>query len=126
MEMKLKLSEVLNLNQTLKIVIDDTYAKVDALFKFKLLGIMKAIEPIVLNFEIIRNEKINEYGEKNKEGLMVISQDNKEAVKKFNDDIKTVINSEVTINIEKLKVSDVFNKGVKAEYLMNLYTIIEE
>ena len=41
MEIKLKLGEVLNLNQILKIIIDDSQSKIDLLLKFKLLGTKK-------------------------------------------------------------------------------------
>lgn len=126
MDIKLKLNEVLNINQVLKAIIDDTTTKVEPLFKFRLLGIMKALEPSVQNFEIIRNEKIAEYGEQSEDGRVSISQDDTEAIKKFNNDLMSVIQSDVTINIEKLKASDIFDKGVKAEYLMGLFPIIEE
>lgn len=126
MECKLKLGNVLSLNQTLKSIIDDNETKVDALFKFRLLGIMKSIEGHVANFEAIRNEKIVEFGKETEDGNIQIPKEDAEAIKKFNDSLTGVINSEVKINIEKLKASDVFNKGVKAEYLMGLYPIIEE
>lgn len=124
MEMKLKLGEVLNLNQILKIIIDDSDSKIDSLLKFKLLGIMKSIEPLVQNFEIIRNEKINEYGEQTDDGRMQIKD--KEAIQKFSEDINKLANEEVTINITKFKPNDVFDKGLKSEYLVSLYPIIEE
>lgn len=123
MECKLKLGNVLSLNQTLKSIIDDNETKADALFKFRLLGIMKSIEEHVANFETIRNEKIVEFGKETEDGNIRVPKD---AIKKFNDSLTEVIKSEVKINIEKLKASDVFNKGVKAEYLMGLYPIIEE
>ena len=126
MEITLKLGEVLNLNQSLKLIIDDTKAKIDPLFKFKLLGIMKAIESHVANFETIRNEKINEYGKENGDGSISIDKEDSKALKHFNEDILKIINSEVCVNISKLKAIDVFDKGVKAEYLMGLYPIIEE
>ena len=126
MEMKLKLGEVLNLNQILKIIIDDSDSKIDSLLKFKLLGIMKSIEPLVQNFEIIRNEKINEYGEPTDDGRVQISVENKDAIKKFNEDINKLASEEVSINITKFKPSDIFDKGLKSEYLVNLYPIIEE
>ena len=126
MEIKLKLGEVLNLNQILKIIIDDSESKIDSLLKFKLLGIMKSIEPLIQNFEIIRNEKINEYGEKTDDGRASIPAENKEAIEKFNADIKKLINEEVAVNITKFKLSDIFDKGLKAEYLIGLYPIIEE
>lgn len=124
--MKIKLGEVMNLNQTLKSIIDDNNTKMDSLFKFKLLGIMKSLENHVSNFEIIRNEKIMEYGTETENGNIQIPKDDSEAIKKFNDSLLEVLNSDVDITIEKLKSADVFNKGVKAEYLMGLYPIIEE
>ena len=124
--MKLQLSEVLNLNQTLKLIIDDTTRKIDPLFKFRLLGIMKSIEGHVANFEIIRNEKINEYGTKAEDGSVSIAKDDLDTIKKFNDDLMTVINSEVEINVSKLQAGEVFDHGVNAEYLVGLYPIMEE
>ena len=126
MEIKLKLGEVLNLNQILKIIIDDSESKIDSLLKFKLLGIMKSIGPLIQNFEIIRNEKINEYGEKTDDGRVQISVENKDAIKKFNEDINKLANEEISININKFKPSDIFDKGLKAEHLIGLYPIIEE
>lgn len=124
--MKLQLSEVLNLNQTLKVIIDDTTRKIDPLFKFRLLGIMKSIEGHVANFEIIRNEKINEYGTKAEDGSVSIAKDDLDSIKKFNDDLMAVINSDVEINISKLQAGEVFDHGVNAEYLVGLYPIMEE
>lgn len=125
MEIKMKLGEVLNINQTLKNIIDNSN-DVDILFKFKLLGIMKAFENHVANFDIIRNSKIMEYGEKTDDGNVHIPEDNRDAIEKFNKDMNTVVTSDVVVNIEKLKVTDVFNKGVRAEFLTGLYPIIEE
>ncbi len=126
MDITLTLGEVLNLNQTLKAIIDDNKAKVDPLFKFKLLGIMKSAETHVVNFETIRNEKIMEYGKEAEDGSIQIPKEDKDAVKQFNDSLMQIINSQVTINIDRLKAADVFNKGVKAEHLIGLYPIMEE
>ncbi len=126
MEVKMKLNDVLNLNYTLKSIIDDNDTKVDALFKFKLLGIMREIEGHVNNFETIRNEKIAEYGKKDDNGNISISPDDEAAVNKFREDIKNITDSLVSVNISKLNAKEVFGKGVKAEYLIGLYQIIEE
>ncbi len=126
MDITLTLGEVLNLNQTLKAIIDDNKAKVDSLFKFKLLGIMKSAETHVANFETIRNEKIMEYGKEAEDGSIQIPKEDKDAVKQFNDSLIQIINSQVTVNIDRLKAADVFNKGVKAEHLIGLYPIMEE
>ncbi len=126
MECKMKLGEVLNLNQTLKSIIDDNNTKTDTLFKFKLLGIMKSLENHVVNFETIRNEKIMKLGKETEDGSVQIPKEDSKTIKKFNDSIMQVVNCEVTVNIDKLKASDVFNKGVNAEHLVGLYPIIEE
>lgn len=126
MGITLKLSDVLNLNQTLREIIDDSNVKVDALLKFKLLGIMKELKKHIDNFEVIRNEKIKEYGKETEDGNIAISKDDLESIKKFTDDLMVVVNSNVEINISKLKASDVFDKGIKSEYLISLYPIIEE
>ena len=124
--MKIKLGIVLDLNAMLKAIIDNTELKIDSLLKFKLLGILKNIEIPVNNFEAVRNEKIREYGKENDEGNIGISADDTESMEKFTNDLNEVINSEVEVNIQKLKAVDVFDKGLPAEYLVGLYSIIEE
>ena len=128
--MKIKLGNILEINNVLKSIIDSTELKIDALFKFKLLGIMKNLEVPIANFNVIRDEKIKEYGketeDENGNKSIGISVDDKEAIANFSDDINKVIESEVDINIEKLKAIDVFDKGLPTEYLVKLYPIIEE
>ena len=124
--MKIKLSTVLELNNMLKAIIDNTELKIDSLLKFKLLGILKNIEIPVNNFDAIRHEKIREYGKENDEGNISISADDTESMEKFTKDMNEVINSDVEVNIQKLKAVDVFDKGLPAEYLVGLYSIIEE
>ena len=128
--MKIKLGNVLEINNVLKSIIDDTELKIDALFKFKLLGIMKNIEVPIANFEVIRNDKIKEYGkeleDENGNKSIGIDANDKDTIVKFSEDINKVIESEVDVNIEKLKAIDVFDKGLPTEYLVKLYPIIEE
>ena len=124
--MKIKLGTVLDLNAMLKAIIDNTELKIDSLLKFKLLGILKNIEIPVNNFEAIRNEKIREYGKENDEGNIGISADDTESMEKFTNDMNEVINSDVEVNIQKSKATDVFDKGLPADYLVGLYPIIEE
>ena len=128
--MKIKLGNVLEINNVLKSIIDNTELKIDALFKFKLLGIMKNFEIPIANFEVIRNEKIKEYGkeleDENGNKAIGIDANDKDTIVKFSEDINKVIESEVDVNIEKLKAIDVFDKGLPTEYLVKLYPIIEE
>lgn len=124
--MTIKLATVLQLNNLLKSIIDNTELKIDSLFKFRLLGIMKNIENPVNNFEAIRNEKIREYGKEDEEGNIGISKEDVDTLKKFTEDMDKIVDSDVEINIQKLKASDVFDKGLPADYLVGLYPIIEE
>ena len=128
--MKIKLGNILEINNILKSIIDNTELKIDALFKFKLLGIMKSFEIPIANFDVIRNDKIREYGkeleDENGNKSIGIDADDKEAITKFSEDINKVIESEVDVNINKLKSIDVFDKGLPADYLVKLYPIIEE
>ena len=128
--MKIKLGNVLEINNVLKSIIDNTELKIDALFKFRLLGIMKNLEVPIANFNVIRDEKIKEYGkeleDENGNKSIGIDADDKDAIAKFSEDINKVIDSEVEVNIEKLKAIDVFDKGLPTEYLVRLYPIIEE
>lgn len=128
--MKIKLGNILEINNVLKSIIDNTELKIDALFKFKLLGIMKSFEIPIANFEVIRNDKIKEYGkeleDENGNKSIGIDTDDKDAIAKFSEDINKVIESEVDVNINKLKSIDVFDKGLPADYLVRLYPIIEE
>lgn len=126
MEVTIKLAELLNINQILKFVIDSSDIEIDSLLKFKLLGVMKSIEPIIKNFEIIRDDKIREFGTETDDGSIQIAKDDMNAIQKFSDSLEDVINSEVKVNIEKIKASDIFNKGIKAEYLAQLFSIIKE
>ena len=128
--MKIKLGNVLEINNVLKQIIDNSELKIDALFKFRLLGIMKNLEVPIANFNVIRDEKIKEYGkeleDENGNKSIGIDANDKDAIAKFSEDINKVIDSEVDINIEKLKAIDVFDKGLPTEYLVKLYPIIEE
>ena len=128
--MKIKLGNVLEINNVLKQIIDNSELKIDALFKFRLLGIMKNLEVPIANFNVIRDEKIKEYGkeleDENGNKSIGIDANDKDAIAKFSEDINKVIESEVDINIEKLKAIDVFDKGLPTEYLVKLYPIIEE
>ncbi|MBO5484381.1 MAG: hypothetical protein J5979_04130 [Lachnospiraceae bacterium] len=126
MQITMKLADALNLNNAVKEIIDHDTSRIDALFKFKLLGIMKNLESYVTNFNVIRNEKIKEYGKEDENGTVTISQEDNDAIQKFTEDINQLINSDITVDIQKLKAKDVFDSGVPSEYLVGLYPIMEE
>lgn len=126
MEVTLKLGELIKLNKTLKSIIDDSELKIDTIFKFRLLGILKSIELPIKNFEMIRDEKIMEFGKETEDGTIQIPMDDVEAIRKFNDSLAEIINSDVKIIIDKLKADEVFKQDLKADYLVELYLIIEK
>lgn len=124
--MKMKLNELMVLNHVLKNMIDnDTDRRIQTLFKFKILGILKNMETPIANFEIIRNEKIKEYGTENEDGTISIPEDNEEVMKQFTEDLNELMESEVEIPAKKLKMEEVFSAGVPADYLVGLYGIID-
>lgn len=130
--MKITLNDALTLNDIVKNIIDNKDLKISAVFKFRLLGIAKNLELHVSNYNIVRENKIIEYGtevedsEGNKLGNYEIKADDVEAMEKFRKDLDELLQKEVEVNIQKLKVQEVFDAGVPADYLVYLYNIIEE
>ena len=130
--MKMTLNEALVLNDILKTLIDSKELKISAIFKFKLLSIAKELENPVANFNIVRENKIMEYGTEsededgNKLGYYGIKADDTDAMEKFKKDLEELVQKEIDVNIQKLKVQEVFDAGVPSDYLVKLFNIIEE
>lgn len=124
--MMFKLEDILKLNNVLKTIIDNDKLKINPSLKFKLLGIMKSLENPVMNFEIIRNEKIREYGKETENGNIEIPNDDNGKIEKFTNDLNEIMKMDIEINVQKLKLTDIFDKGLPADYLVGLYQIIEE
>lgn len=123
--MVLKLAEIIDLNGILKRIIDTKEFDLSPLFKFKLLGIMKLLEIHVINFEMIKNDKIREYGKEKDDNTISIDIDDTESVEKYKRDIDPLLNSKIKVDIQKLKAVDVFNENLSSDYLVALYPIIE-
>ena len=122
----MKLSQILTYHSILTRIIDEKL-DVKPVTKFKLLGLLKSLEPAVSNFNIIRDEKIKQYGKEDKEtGAISISKEDTESIDNFNKDLNDLLNSEVDITISKIKVNDIFDSGIPADYLVYLYDLIEE
>jgi hypothetical protein len=103
----------------------DENTELTAVFKFQLLGIVKGFESAVQNFETIRNEKIREYGEENDNGDFTINPEKKENFEKFQKEISSVLDTEITMSVTKLKAEDVFKVITDPKALVILYPIIE-
>lgn len=124
--MKMKVRELIVLNQFIKNLIDrDAEQNIQTVFKFKLLGILKNMEIPITNFEMIRNEKIKEYGTEDENGMVSIPEDNESLMKQFTEDINELLESEIHIPIEKLNIDEAFQAGVSADDLVGLYGMIE-
>lgn len=126
MEIKLRLEDALAAHKVLGTIIDNTELKIDVLLKFRLLSLKTYISPIVSNFEIVKNEKIIEYGKKNKDGSFQILPSDKIAVNKYTKALKETMNSTVTVVTEKIKPGEIFNKGITSDYLEVLLPFIGE
>jgi hypothetical protein len=136
------IQNILDYNEIIKAIIDNA-TDVNALIKFKLLGMLKQFEPVVANYETIRSEKIMKYGTTNEDGNTGIFAPKKEnfdsdedfnkatinfeeTVKKFSDELNEVLQSESDIEIKKFKSSDIMDAGLPADYLLAIYDLIEE
>lgn len=138
----MKVKEVLNYNRIIKAIIDNAN-DVNSLVKFKLLGMLKQFEPIVANFETIRDEKIVKYGKTTEDGQIAIispkkddfendeefekaSKEYEDIIKKFTSEMDEVLDSEIDIEIKKFNYDDIMNAGVPSDYLVAIYALIEE
>ena len=138
----MQVKKVLDYNKIIKAIIDNE-KDIDALVKFRLLGMCKQFEPIVANFETVRDEKIMQYGtitEDGNTGIIPPNRENfdndedfekaqkefEETVAKFTDDLDKVLDSEIQIEIKKFKPEDIMDAGLPADYLLAIYDLIEE
>ena len=138
----MKVSKILDYNNVIKAIIDNA-KDVNTLVKFRLLGMCKQFEPIVANFETIRQEKIVQYGTTDENGNVGIFAPKKEdfendddykkaseefetIIEKFTVDLNEVLNSESDIEIKKFKYTDIMDAGLPSDYLIAIYDLIEE
>lgn len=123
--MKIKLHKILNINNTLKNIINNKEYKIDVVTKFQMLGILKEFESHLANMETIRNEKIMEYGKTNDKGETYIDQTDIENKNKFVLDMNVLMDSDIEININLLDAKTLSDINLSADELMALYDIME-
>ena len=134
--------DIMQYDGIIKSIIDNS-KNVNTLIKFKLLGMCKQFEPIVANFETIRNEKIAENGTANESGGISILPPDKEnfendedyekarkefddTLAKINEELNEILDSEADITIKKFKATEIIESGIPASYLIDIYDLIEE
>lgn len=138
----MKINDALRYNRIIKDIIDNA-TDVNALVKFRLLGILKQCEPIVEDFETVRNDLIRKYGKLEEDGnygVFLPKRDDYEdddsynkaveeyeqIINKLNDELKKVADSELDVKIQKFKYTDIMDSGLPTDYMLALYDLIEE
>lgn len=125
MQKTLELYKIINANEFLKRIIDNKALNINCITKFKLLGIMKALEPMVANFEFVKNEKIKEYGKEDENGQVIINaEEEPDAFKKYQEEMQELLSS--TVKVDTIKADDVIDKDIPADALVAIYDLISE
>lgn len=119
----MKLIDIVNKNQILKQIVETK--DIPVTFKFKVLGVMKAIEPFLVNLETIRNELINKYGETKEDGTISLARES-ENFPVFAKEYEELLNGETDYDMPKFKASEIMNIGIDTNLLLGMYDIIEE
>lgn len=122
----MKLNDIINLYNAIKQVIDNTEIRISTICKFRLLTNLKALETPISTFEILRNEKIKEYGTEKDDGSYGIAKENKEAFDKFSQELTILLSQDFSVQLTKIKAEDIIIEGINSNLLMMLYPIIEE
>lgn len=123
--MKTKLSEILVIDKIIKEIVEKN-SDIDLKTKFNLLGVLKGIENYIVNFELIRAEKIKEYGKENSETGEIIVEKDTEEYKKFISEMEELIQAEIEISDSyKIPISDLEKLNLSATVLTSLYPIIK-
>ena len=125
MKKKLELYKVINANEILKRIIDNKDLNINFISKFRLLGFMKSIEPVVANFELVKNEKIKEYGNEDENGQISINaEEEPEKFKKYQEEINELLSA--CVETDTIKAEEVIDKDIPADALVAIYDLICE
>lgn len=122
----MKVKEIAQINSAIKMLLDDTTVSFGTKLKFQFLTIMKQLEPIVTNITTLRDEKIREYGTEDENGEISIKKSDTETITKFQKDMEELFNTDVDLVVTKINAEDIFQYKIPADYLLALYSIIEE
>lgn len=134
-------NSIITYDRVIKDIIDNS--KLDGLVKFKFLQIAKQFEPIVSDFQKVRDELISKIGSQLDNGSVGILEPKKddydtdaayqdavktytEQVEEFQKQLTPILNEEVSVDIKKIKADVIMNSGISSEALLVIFDLIEE
>ncbi len=118
--MDIKLIKVLNSQEALKRLAD---TKLPVKTAYRVSKLVKALEKELKDFEDFRNSLIMKYGESQGGGQYKISEID---IAKFNDEINEVMETEVHLEFNSLKVNDLAEIDISATDMIVLDYLFEE
>jgi len=118
--MKVTLEKLFNSEKALAELLK---SKLKAKTSWNVNKLIKVYVDEVKSFDEIKNKKIEELGEKDKDGKFKLKKENEE---KHLSEIKEVLNSEVEVNIPKFKFDDLDGFETTPMNISSLDWIIEE
>lgn len=126
---------------------------IDAKIRFRFLNMRKQFEPIVQNFQKVREEILKKHAETREDGTMGIftperpdrtkfdsDDDYNKAVadynvamekyntslEEFQKDLEPILNDDANIQLTKFKADEIMNAGLSSDALLVIYDLIEE
>ena len=133
--------DVLKYDDIMRDLIDNS--QLNAKIKFRFLNMRKQFEPIVQNFQSVREEILKKHSETKEDGTMGIFAPERDkfeseeayneavtsfekTVEAFNKDIDPILNDEAKIEITKFKADEMMDAGISSDALLVMYDLIEE
>lgn len=138
----MKVIEALKYNDAIRHMIDNTPV-LDSYVKFKLLGVIKLLEPTVENYNKVREDIILKHSTSRDDGSIGIFEPNREdftddadyeAARKdyeaardaFSQENAHILDSEADITLPKINYREIMNSGLSSADLTAIYDLIEE
>ncbi len=124
--MKIKLQTIIIADSIFKNIIDnDKENKINPIVKFKMLTYMKEFNNFISSFKTIENSKIEEYGVFDETMERHVLTKDSENFPKFELEITQLLEEEINVNIEKIKINDASLWGLTSNEMVILYDMIE-
>lgn len=118
--MKLKLMQIINAKDSL---VELSQKDLAVMASYRVAKILKKIDPEIAIYEDERIKLIRKYGEESEPGRLQVKQEN---IPEYVKELETLVQQEVDIDIQKVKISEIGNIDIKPAVLINLDFMIEE